>query len=501
MLKRSDAIDPWLYARCREVEKNSDGYLDLWARFHYKSTIVTFAGIIQEILKNPEITIGIFSYNNALATDFLTQIKREFEGNEELYFAFPEIFFENPKKSATLWSTEKGIVVKRKSNPRESTVSAWGLVDSQPIGRHFMLRVYDDIITQTSVTSQTMIDKVTENWELSLSLGDGKINRQWYVGTRYNASDTYQEILDREYLIPRIFPATDDGTKEGKPVFMEQHAWEELLKGTSDFVLACQQLLNPLAGKQQEFSVDWIRRWEVRPKNLNVYITVDPASGKKSANCNTAMIVIGVDASRNMYLLDGMCHKMDLNARWANLKKLRYKWINALGVQTVTVGYERYSMQADIEHFEAMMDIEGKHFPIEEVNWVGGGSNAKDDRIRRLIPDHKNWRFFYPEVEKKTGKMQTALSNGQNSLVAKPIRRLDDEGKVYELTDWFIKHEYTKFPHSAQHKDMLDAMSRIYDLDIVPPMEYNTSKLAPWDFMETSPSYTSDGQCLEPEVG
>ena len=147
-LKRTDLDHDWLFDRCREVEQQPDGHLDLWAREHYKSTIITFGLTIQNILQshgeNPlpewdgrEPTFGLFSHTRPIAKGFLRQIKQEFEANEHLKHFFPDILYENPKKDAPKWSEDDGIILKRQGNPKESTVEAWGLVDGQPTGKHF----------------------------------------------------------------------------------------------------------------------------------------------------------------------------------------------------------------------------------------------------------------------------------------------------------------------------------------------------------------------------
>lgn len=177
LLNRPDLYHPWLYERCREVEAEPDGCLDLWARGHYKSTIITFGGGIQEILNDPEITIGIFSHTKPIAESFVFQIKLEFETNLTLIRLYPDILYTNPKREAPVWSLRNGIMVKRKSNAREATVEGWGLVDGQPISKHFLLRIYEDIVTRESVNTPEMIIKTTEAWELSQNLASIDVER------------------------------------------------------------------------------------------------------------------------------------------------------------------------------------------------------------------------------------------------------------------------------------------------------------------------------------
>lgn len=478
LLNRSDAVHPWLYDRTREVEANPDDHIDLWSRGHYKSSIITFAGAIQEILKDPEISIGIFSHTRPTSKAFLRQIKREFEHNRLLQAIYHDVLWANPFKDAPLWSEESGIVVKRQSNPKEATVEAWGLVDGQPTGKHFKLRIYDDVVTRESVTTGEQIVKTTEAWELSLNLSS-RPPRQWIIGTRYHFADTYKTILDRGVVKARIYAATHNGLPDGNPVFLTQEEWDKKKQESGPYVTACQMLLNPIAGSEQDLKPDWVRTWEVRPLTLNLYILCDPADSKDKGSSNTAMAVIGLDANHNKYLLDGYRHKMNLRERWEALKGLHKYWTGKPGIQGVYVGYEKYGMQADIQHFQQMMEIEQYHFPIEELSWTRDGIQTKDDRIRRLVPDLSSWRFFFPYEGQETTKQREAKEAGQEYLLSKPIKRISHEKKVYNLVQTVLTNEYMLFPATTE-KDFLDVMSRIYDMpDYVIPAAYNESETLP----------------------
>jgi phage terminase large subunit-like protein len=440
--KRKDISHDWLFDRCREVERNPNGFLDLWAREHYKSTVITFGLSLQDILASHgddpearyagrEVTIGILSFNRPSAKGFLRQIKRELEANEELKALFPEVLYDNPAQQAPKWSEDEGLTVKRKTNPKEATVEASGLVDGQPTGKHYFIRVYDDVVTRESVSTPEMIKKVTEAWELSTNLGtEGGWER--YIGTRYHVFDSYSTMIERG-IPPRVYPCTSDGSEDfSKAVLRSASFLEERRRQQGPYTFGAQMLLNPTADKAQGFREEWLRYWHAaHAANLNVYLLVDPASKKKKGNDYTSMWVFGVGGDRNFMILDAVRDRLNLVERQRTLFALHRKW------RPLNVGYEEYGLQADIEHMKYVMGQENYRFTITPL----GGRMAKEDRIRRLIPLFEAGRIWLPEAG---------------------IVRTDHEGKAVNIVRTFIEQEYTAFPVSA-HDDMLDCLARLLD--------------------------------------
>jgi len=430
LLNRLDADNDWVYDRCREVEAAPDGFLDLWAREHYKSTIITFAKNIQRILNDPEVTIGIFSFTRPIAKAFLRQIKNEFEGNGKLKALFPEILFDAPKRESPKWSEDEGITVRRKGNPKEATVEAWGLVDGQPTSKHFRHLNYDDVVTKESVSTPDMIGKVTEAFSLSLNLGSEGGSRA-AAGTRYHYADTYAEMVKRGTFKLRKYAATKDETLTGEPWLWTRDTLATKIRDQGPYVSACQLFNDPKQDKLQGFQEKWLRYWPAdKFNNLNTYILCDPANEKKHGNDYTVFMVIGLGADRNYYLIDIVRDRLSLTERANVLFKLHQTY------RPKGVGYERYGMQSDIGHYEDRMNRDNYRFPITEL----GGIVAKDDRIKMLIPLFEQGRIYLPER----------------------CVRSNYEGITEDLVQVFINSEYLEFPFAA-HDDMLDDFARVLD--------------------------------------
>lgn len=444
---------PWLFERCREVQWEPNGCLDLWAREHNKSTIITFALLIQDILAShgddplhdEELAAGIFSHTRPIAKAFLRKIKQELERNERLKELFPDILWADPRRQSPKWSEDDGIQVIRKNNRNEQTVEAWGLVDGQPTSKHYNLLNYDDVVTKESVYTPDQIARTTEALELSYSLG-ARGGRRRVIGTRYRENDTYQSLIDRKLYTVRAHPATDNGRADGNPVLMSPEEWARKVAETSPYILACQQLLNPRAAAVDGFDKEWLRYWKHEPTGLNTYLLVDPANSKRKGSDYTAVFVVGLGADGNYYILEMYRDRLSLTERTDLVFRLHRKY------QPIATGYERYGMQADIEHIEDRMERENYRFNLVALGQPRVLGNKRDGTKLRATPEHKDDRI----------RKLTPLFRAGRVWLPQHFHVVDYEGARKDMVEVFINSEYLPWPVGI-HPDMLDALARVLD--------------------------------------
>lgn len=421
------------FERCREVENNPDGYLDLWSREHWKSSIITFGLTIQDILKDPETTFGIFSHTRPIAKAFLRQIMRELESNQILHKAFPDILWGQDTRQAPKWSEDDGIIVKRKSNPNEATIEAWGLVDGQPTSKHFKKLLYDDVVVAGSVTTPEMIRKVMQEMERSYNLGTTPGIKRG-AGTRWHFHDAYKTLSDRKTLIAREYPGRKGGTEDGESVLWSEETHQKKRMEMGPYTYAAQILLNPKADALQGFKREWLRHYrKTTPETLNWYLLFDSASSKKKGSDYTAGWAVGLGRDRNYYCIPEVRDRLNLKERGDRLFKLHRRY------KPKQVRYEKYGMMSDIEYYTSRMENENYRFQIVEV----GGQTSKEDRIKRLIPLFEAGRIWLPETHIVT----------------------DWQKNTRDLVHDFIEEEYYPFPVGL-HDDMLDSLSRICEPDM-----------------------------------
>lgn len=447
VMNRQDLEHPWLFDRCREVQQEPDGRLDLWARNHYKSTIITFAKTIQDILashgedplpewRGLEPCFCIFSHVRPIAKSFLRQIKYELEFNRVLIELFPDILYAKPQSQAPKWSEDEGLVMRRRSNPKEATVEAHGLVDGQPTAKHFPVLIYDDVVVRESVTNPDMIKKTTDAMKLSFNLGALE-TRKRFIGTRYHFSDTYHHIMSQKIAKPRIYPATTNGELTGPPVLLTPEQLAAKVRELGPYIASSQLMQNPIADSRQVIKREWIHHFKrPRPEDWrgsNIVLLVDPANEKHKKSDYTAMAVMAKHLDRNIYLLDAIRDRLTLKERCKAALELHQRWLPDY------VGWEKYGKDADIEALTEYMDAVNYHFHVTEV----GGQLSKYDRINRLLPYFSDSRIWLPF----------------------DIWRTIHTGETVDLVRVVIEEEIMPWPVPV-HDDLLDAMSRIEDLPV-----------------------------------
>lgn len=441
-----DANHPHWVKTCQMVEKGpKSDTLDIWARYHGKSSIITIAETLQYELKNPEHCTGILAYSRPAAKKFLRIIKSTCERSDMLKQAFPDVMWQKPESQSPKWSEDDGLVFKRQGASRgESSVEAWGLTEGMPTGRHFERLVFDDLETEDIRESPDMLNKVFEKFQMAGNLGTGRdtdITR--VIGTYYSYFGPNVKIRDMKYpdersiYKTRLIPASDNGTREGNPILLEPKSWEKAK--TSKFFNS-QQLCDPTPLSDIILNPTYLKPIEHKfiPKDIYKFMVIDQAGDDKenstsgdswSIGCIGIKPCIDEIGASDVYLLDLIAGKMT----------------HAEAINHIVQVYVRNGIVMQL-------GVEKVGLSTTEIHIVG----ALRARGRYISIDNRNLVLLKPAGRSKEQRIEAALQW--------PLTN----GKLFYSTDIpdhyidMIKEEMLKFPF--YHVDILDMWAYAYDM-------------------------------------
>ena len=414
--------------------------LDIWAREHFKSTIITIAETIQYHLRNPEHCTCIFSFKKPAAEKFLDSIRKVYE-KPIMIQCFPDLLYEKPETESAGWSLQNGIRIKRKNKSRrEATVEASGLVEGMGTGGHFDRRIYDDIETDDIAENPDQMNKCFSKFEVSDNLGtDGGTER--VLGTYYSHAGPLIRIRDkvtinnRPMYKTRIMAATDNGETNGKPVLLSQERLDKL-KVSSHF--PAQQLCDPTPSGIRALDSTLLIDIEPEfiPRNVFKFMMVDPAGDDTDGKGDAwAIGVVGVEpksddvGASNIYILDLLLTPLRESEAPDEIAKMYVR--NGL-IQKV--GIEKVGLSTVEIHV----------------------ANALAKRGRLISQEQKTLEILRPAGRSKTKRIESALAW---PLYNSKIHISTDIPKPYRDR---LKEEMDKFP--KWHDDGLDMLSYLYDM-------------------------------------
>lgn len=196
------------------LEAPGDRKLILLPRGHQKSTIISVCWVIQQLLRNPNETVGIYSATWKLSKDLLHQIKNILITSplKDLFGSF--------QSTEGRWTIEQIDIAQKNAILTKNPTISTGGIDTGKTGSHCSLMIFDDPVTPENTTTPEQVRKTIESYKDCLPLLDPG-GRIIVIGTRYTNGDLYGDLIENE-----------SRSINGVPLLTEEQRknWRDLLK-------------------------------------------------------------------------------------------------------------------------------------------------------------------------------------------------------------------------------------------------------------------------------
>ena len=404
--------------------------LVLLPRDHGKSAYVGYR-CAWEVLRNPDVRILYISSTANLAEKQLKFIK-DILTSKIFTFYWPEYVNRDEGKREKWTGSEISIDhPKRKiEGIRDPTIFTGGLTTSLT-GLHCDIAVLDDCVVQENAYIEDGRKKVEEQYSLLASI-EGSEAREWVVGTRYHPKDLYQTLSDMQ---EDEFDKTGTviGTRNVYETFerrVEDHGdgtgeflWPRTMRtdgkwfGFNQEILARKraQYIDKTQFRAQYYndpndaSSSLIDRskfqyydkkflsqnngyWYFRDKRLNVYAAIDFAFSIKKKADFTSIVVIGMDFTGRIYVLDIERLKTSRISDYYNaILQLQTKWGFRKLRAEVSVAQEVIVKELK----ESYLKPNGISLSIEEYRPTRNEGTKEERLVSTLEPRYSNLAMWH----------------------------------------------------------------------------------------------------------
>jgi phage terminase large subunit-like protein len=336
-----------------------------------KSALVAYR-VAWEITRNPAVRVLYISSTSTLATKQLKFIKDILTCDRYRRY-WPEMVHPEEGKREKWTETEISVdhPLRKTEAVRDPTVFTAGLTTGIT-GLHCDIAVLDDVVVRENAITKEGRSKVEDQYSLLSSI-ETTDAREWVVGTRYHPTDLYhqlQEMVVEEYdetgdllyseplyeVFERAVEDRGDGT--GEYLWPRQRRNDGKAFGFNSAILAKKRTQymdksqfraqyyndpnDPDSAPLESKHFNYYDRahlsqnnghWYFRGERLNVFAAIDFAYTTKRTSDYTAIVVVGVDAYQNYYVLDidrfrtshideYFKHILTLHTKW-NFRKIR----------------------------------------------------------------------------------------------------------------------------------------------------------------------------------
>lgn len=428
-------------------EGRKDNQLALLPRGHQKSHCAAVKAA-WDITRDPSTTILYVSATSQLAEAQLYAIKQIM--TSDIYrLLWPEMVKER-EGARERWTTGEIIVdhpLRRQEGVRDFTVAARG-VTSNITGLHCDVIYLDDLVVPNNAYTTEGRSKVEALYSQLASIKNPGAHTT-VVGTRYHPKDLYQTMLGiREDIYDEITdekigvePTYDiiERVVEQQGVFLWPKQMredgksfgfnrKELEKIRSEYVDSAQfysqYYNNPNDPSNARITRDKIQyyspkhlvqqsgHWYFKDRRLNVYAAIDFAFSLGLKSDFTAIVVIGVDAENNIYILDidrfktdkisaYFKHIVDLYMKWefkklraetsvaqaAIVKELKETYIKREGL-SIKIDEYRPSRNEGTKEERIASTLEPRYDNLAIWHYKGGNCNLLEEEIILAKPPH-----------------------------------------------------------------------------------------------------------------